>query len=79
VGLCIMIAIFAVGGMLSAALGALLGPGIAATILGQVIGVAMGTAVGPLKLAILVSMYYDLKIRKEGTDLADRVSALAAP
>jgi hypothetical protein len=32
----------------------------------------------PLVPAVLLTMYYDLKLRKEGTDLAGRVDALAA-
>jgi hypothetical protein len=49
-----------------------------AAILAQLISAAGGTVLMPLVPAVLLTMYYDLKLRKEGTDLAGRVDALAA-
>ena len=48
------------------------------TILAQLVSIAGGTVLMSLVPAVLLAMYYDLKLRKEGTDLAGRVSALAA-
>jgi hypothetical protein len=49
-----------------------------ATILSQLVTMAGGTVLMSLVPAVLLAMYYDLKLRKEGTDLAGRVDALAA-
>jgi hypothetical protein len=49
-----------------------------ATILSQLISMAGGTVLMSLVPAVLLAMYHDLKLRKEGTDLAGRVDALAA-
>jgi hypothetical protein len=49
-----------------------------ATILAQLASIAGGTVLMSLVPAVLLSTYYDLKLRKEGTDLAGRVDALAA-
>jgi hypothetical protein len=46
-------------------------------ILIQVISLLGNTLISPLYSAVLVAIYYDLKLRKEGADLAGRVSALA--
>jgi hypothetical protein len=43
----------------------------------QLISLAGNTLVSPLYSAVLVAIYHDLKLRKEGADLAGRVSALA--
>jgi hypothetical protein len=43
----------------------------------QVISLLGNTLISPLYSAVLVAIYYDLKLRKEGADLAGRVSALA--
>jgi hypothetical protein len=48
------------------------------TILAQLVSMAGGTVLMSLIPAVLLTMYYDLKLRKEGTDLAGRVDALAA-
>jgi hypothetical protein len=47
-------------------------------ILAQLVSMAGGTVLMSLVPAVLLTMYYDLKLRKEGTDLAGRVDALAA-
>jgi hypothetical protein len=49
-----------------------------ATILSQLVSMAGGTVLMSLVPAVLLAMYHDLKLRKEGTDLAGRVDALAA-
>jgi hypothetical protein len=41
------------------------------------ISVAGGTVLMTFFPAVLVAMYYDLKLRREGADLASRVNALA--
>ena len=43
----------------------------------QVISVLGNTLISPLYAAVLVAIYHDLKLRKEGADLAGRVNALA--
>jgi hypothetical protein len=48
------------------------------TILSQLVSLAGGTVLMSLVPAVLLAMYHDLKLRKEGTDLAGRVDALAA-
>jgi hypothetical protein len=45
----------------------------------QALGAAVGVLFTPLFLAGALSMYYDLRLRKEGGDLAGRVAALATP
>ncbi len=47
-----------------------------AAVIGQLVAVAGGAVVMPFVPAVLLAMYYDLKLRKEGTDLAGRVNAL---
>jgi hypothetical protein len=42
----------------------------------QLISIAGGTVLMPYLTAVLLAIYYDLKLRKEGTDLAGRVNAL---
>ena len=79
VGIIILLVFYFLGAMFGGLAGALLGRGISSTLVGQVFAVAIATVVGPLKAAIPVSMYYDLKIRTEGTDLVGKVSALTAP
>jgi len=46
-------------------------------ILVQGISLLGNTLISPLYSAVLVAIYYDLKLRKEGMDLAGRVNALA--
>lgn len=47
-------------------------------IIAQLVSMAGGTVLMSLVPAVLLTMYHDLKLRKEGTDLAGRVDALAA-
>jgi hypothetical protein len=48
------------------------------TITGLLVGVFMNLLVMPFFSALLISLYWDLKLRKEGGDLAARVGALNA-
>jgi hypothetical protein len=43
----------------------------------QVISLLGNALISPLYAAVLVAIYHDLKLRKEGSDLAGRVNALA--
>jgi hypothetical protein len=52
---------------------------VAATAIIQLISLLGNTLITPLYSAVAVSIYYDLKLRKEGADLAGRVNALATP
>jgi hypothetical protein len=63
-----------IAGLVAASMGSTAGvPGM----LIQVISLLGNTLISPLYSAVLVAIYYDLKLRKEGADLAGRVSALA--
>ena len=44
----------------------------------MLIGVLMTFVVTPFYVALLLAVYWDLKLRKEGGDLASRVAALGA-
>jgi hypothetical protein len=44
----------------------------------QIISLLGNALISPLYAAVLLTIYYDLKLRKEGADLAGRVNALAA-
>jgi hypothetical protein len=45
---------------------------------GLIIGIVINLLVTPYYIALLISIYWDLKLRKEGGDLAARVGALGA-
>jgi hypothetical protein len=45
---------------------------------GVILGVIINLVVTPYYIALLTSIYWDLKLRKEGGDLAARVAALGA-
>jgi hypothetical protein len=70
--------VFLVVGVIAAIVGATLGPksGMSAAFI-QLISLFGNTLVTPLSSAVSVAIYYDLKLRKEGADLAGRVNALA--
>jgi hypothetical protein len=82
--------LLAVLGIIGAALGAVLGLlgaamfgwlGVASrapVLVTQLAGVVVYSFLGSLSPAVILAIYNDLKLRKEGGDLADRVSALAA-
>ena len=48
-----------------------------ATLVSQLFSIAVGTVLVPFIPAVLLAIYYDLKLRRDGADLADRVNALA--
>jgi len=50
----------------------------AATLVSQLFSIAVGTVLVPFFPAVLLAIYYDLKLRRDGADLADRVSALSS-
>jgi len=70
--------VFLVVGVIAGIVGASLGPksGISAALV-QLITLFGNTLIVPLSAAVSVAIYYDLKLRKEGADLAGRVNALA--
>ncbi|HEY7639983.1 MAG TPA: hypothetical protein VH814_09680 [Steroidobacteraceae bacterium] len=45
-------------------------------IIGVVVGALMGLVMTPFYIALMLALYWDLKLRKEGADLAGRVGAL---
>jgi hypothetical protein len=47
------------------------------TVISQVIGVAGGTILMAFIPAVVLAIFYDLRLRKDGADLASRVNALA--
>jgi hypothetical protein len=78
--LCIVIVlVFSLAiGFLSGLIAAFAGPRGSVTLaLTQLIAIVQGTLIAPLFPAVLIAMYYDLKLRTQGADLADRVNALA--
>jgi hypothetical protein len=50
----------------------------AATLVSQLFSIAVGTVLVPFFPAVLLAIYYDLKLRRDGADLADRVNALSS-
>jgi hypothetical protein len=50
---------------------------VAATVLTQLLGVVSNAFLGSLYPAVLIAIFHDLKLRKQGGDLAGRVNALA--
>jgi hypothetical protein len=72
-------AVFAVVvGFVAAALGAALGaPSLLGTAVAQIVSILANSVLGSLYPAVLVAIFYDLKLRKEGADLLGRVDALA--
>jgi hypothetical protein len=74
----VVIVLFLVIGVIAGVVAASMGSiGGISGILIQVISLLGNTLISPLYSAVLVAIYYDLKLRKEGADLAGRVSALA--
>jgi hypothetical protein len=73
------VALGAVLGLLGAAMFGWLGVASRAPVLvTQLAGVVVYSFLGSLSPAVILAIYNDLKLRKEGGDLANRVSALAA-
>ncbi len=50
----------------------------AATLVSQLFSIAFGTVLVPFVPAVLLAIYYDLKLRRDGADLADRVNSLSS-
>ena len=74
----VIVAVFLFVGIIAGIVAATTGSASAISgILVQVISVLGNTLISPLYSAVLISIYYDLKLRKEGADLAGRVNALA--
>lgn len=46
------------------------------TLVSQLFSIAVGSVLVPFFPAVLLAIYYDLKLRRDGADLADRVNAL---
>jgi hypothetical protein len=63
-----------IAGIVAASMGSIGG---ISGILVQGISLLGNTLISPLYAAVLVAIYHDLKLRKEGADLAGRVNALA--
>jgi hypothetical protein len=61
-------------GLIAVSLGA---TSVAATVLAQLLGVVSSTFLGSLYPAVLIAIFHDLKLRKQGADLVGRVNALA--
>jgi hypothetical protein len=64
-------------GVAAAAIGAALGHGLSANISSQLISLIANAFLGSLYPAVLIAVFYDLKLRKQGADLLGRVDALA--
>jgi hypothetical protein len=61
-------------GLIAVSLGA---TSVATTALAQLLGVVSNAFLGSLYPAVLIAIFHDLKLRKQGGDLAGRVNALA--
>lgn len=65
-------------GVLAGVVAAIVGPhSTTSALLVQLLSLFGNTLFGPLFSAVTVAIFYDLKLRREGADLAGRVSALA--
>jgi hypothetical protein len=79
-GVAIIIAIvfyFLIAGLDGLIFAMLRGSGASATVVSQLLSIATGAVLTPFYPTVLLAMYYDLKLRNEGADLAGRVNALA--
>lgn len=79
VALIILLALYAVIGAVAGVLAAAFAHGDVAmvTAFAQVIGIILGALATPFYAALALAVLADLKVRKEGTDLAQRISATA--
>jgi hypothetical protein len=75
IGIVFTLVIAFANGLVLVSLGA---ASVAATVLTQLVGVVSNAFLGSLYPAVLIAIFHDLKLRKEGGDLAGRVNALAA-
>jgi hypothetical protein len=74
----VIVALFLFVGIIAGIVAASMGStGGLSGILIQLISLLGNTLISPLYSAVLVAIYYDLRLRKEGADLAGRVNALA--
>ena len=79
VAILMYLALYAVGALLDLAGIALAGRGTQLSLIyNQIVAILLSTVMGSFLPSMLVSIYRDLKLRKEGADLAGRVEALAA-
>jgi hypothetical protein len=74
IGIVFALVIAFADGLIAVSLGA---ASVAATTLAQLLGVASNAFLGSLYPAVLIAIFHDLKLRKQGGDLAGRVNALA--
>jgi maltodextrin utilization protein YvdJ len=79
VALIVLVALYAVSGAVAAVLAAVFAHGDVAmvTAFTQVIGIILGAVATPFYAALALAVLADLKVRKEGADLAQRISATA--
>ena len=79
VALIILIALYLVVASVAGFLAGVLGRGDVAmvTAFAEVIGIVLGALATPFYVALLLAVLADLKVRKEGADLAQRISATA--
>jgi hypothetical protein len=79
VAIIIMVVFSMLGGLLVALLVAIARPGtMVALLINQIVSTIVNVFVVSWLPCVLLSIYYDLKLRREGDDLATRVDALAA-
>ena len=78
VAIIILVVLSLLGGVVAAILGALRFGAGTALIVNQLVGLIVNIFVVGWMPCVLLAMYYDLKLRHEGEDLATRVNALAA-
>jgi hypothetical protein len=74
IGFVFALVIALVNGLIAASLGPI---SLGATLLAQLVGVAANAFLGSLYPAVLIAIFHDLKLRKQGVDLVGRVNALA--
>jgi hypothetical protein len=74
IGFVFALVIVVVNGLIAATLGPI---SLGATVLTQLVSVAANAFLGSLYPAVLIAIFHDLKLRKQGVDLAGRVNALA--
>jgi hypothetical protein len=74
----VIVVLFLIIGIIAGVVAASMGStGGTSGLLIQVISLLGNALISPLYAAVLLTIYYDLKLRKEGADLAGRVNALA--
>jgi len=74
IGFVFALVIALVNGLIAVSLGPI---SLGATVLAQLVGVAANAFLGSLYPAVLIAIFHDLKLRKQGVDLVGRVNALA--